>query len=437
MTVIVRRRPTGVALAVVVALLLAACGATSAPPAPATAVEDVRSMLRARARLLVDKDVAGYLRPVTGEARTLEEAIARGAAAVPLAFVNATFNPSGRAEPDATEFRDAELELVFGYEGFPKDNRFRFALRYDLELIDGLWTITASRHEPQPGVQGVGEAEEGSAAADAEARFENRLPLPVWARFPLEATQSEHFLVLHPPGLAEAAQVVELAEQARAQLAPRLRFGSADTIQLVVVARDRDEYEAFLEADRGADSVALVSLIYIPFAPPEGRQMIVNLDRVLGRDERLVGHSGAATSVEILQHELAHLALSRVDSLFTPSWVQEGAAMYLAGERRLDEWTDGLADGTFADVSVTGFGEDTNLSRSADYAYVNAAVSYLVAEFGAERFWDFYVRFQPVVDSVVSDDSVGNFVVESVYGIDLPELDRRTREWMAAAVAAA
>lgn len=437
MAAIAGRRSTRGALALVVALLVAGCGATSAPPAPDTAAEDVRSMLRARARLLVDKDVDGYLRAVTGEARALEEAIARGAATVPLAFVNLTFNPSGRVEPDATEFRDAELELVFGYEGFPKDNRFRFGLRYDVELLDGVWTITASRHEPQPGVQAVREAEEGTAAADAEARFERRLPLPVWARFPVEATQSEHFLLLHPPGLAEAAQVVELAEQARARLEPRLRFGSVDAIHLVVVARNRAEYEAFVEADRGADSVALVSFVYIPFAPPEGRQMIVNLDRVLGRDERLVGHSGVATSVEILQHELAHLALSRVDSPFTPSWVQEGAAMYLADESRLDEWADGLAEGTFDAISVAGFGEDTSLSRSEDYAYVNAAVFYLIETFGEERFWDFYIRFQPVVDSVVSDDSVGNFVVESVYDIDLAELDRRTREWMAAAVAAA
>lgn len=432
-----RRSVAALALATVLALVAAACGATSAPPAPDTAAQDVRTMLKARADLLVAKDVEGYLAPVAGAARPLEEAIAKGAVAVPLAFVNVTFNPSGLAADDAIEFLDAEVEIVYGYEGFPEDNRFRFGLRYDLRLVDGSWTITASRHEPKPGPEQVREAEEGSAIANAIARGgERRVPLPYWARFPVAVSRSEHFLVLHPPGLAEAGRVIELAEQARGQLEPRLRFGSPDAVHLIVVARDRAEYAEVIEEDRGADSVAVVTGQGVPYSPPEARQMTLNLARVLGRGERLAGPSGTDSSVAVMQHELAHLALSRVGSAFTPSWVEEGAAMYLAGERRLDSWRRGLDDGIFDDISITGFSEAESLGDADQYAYVNAAVSYLVEEFGPERFWEFYVRFQPVVDSVISDDSVGSFVVRSVYDLDLPELDRRTRAWMAAAAAA-
>lgn len=431
-------RPVRAALAVVLLALVAGCGATSAPPAPDTAVEEVRTMLRARGRLLVDKDVEGYLAGAAGDARPLEEAIARGAAGVPLSFLNITFNPVGVADDNASQFRDGELEVVYGYEGLPDDNRFRFGLRYDLDRRDGEWVVTGSRHEPQPGPDALPEPDDGSPGADAGDRFVRRVPLPYWARFPVEATRSDHFLVLHPPGLPEAARLIELAEQAREQLVPRLRFGRPDDVHLVVVGRDRSEYVGILEDEDAASSLALVSLFYIPFAQPEGRHMTVNLSAVLAPDDaRQAGHGGELTSVSILQHEMAHLALSRVDSPFTPSWVQEGAAMYLAGEHRLESWTIGSEQGLFDGISIAGLAEDEYLQDGLQYAYVNAAVSYLVEEFGPEAFWDFYTRFQPAVGSVLSAaDSTAGFLLDSVYDFELPELDRRARQWMADTVAA-
>ena len=419
------------------ALAAAGCGTTAPPPIQDSALAGARAMVRSRAQLLVEKDTEGYLRPVVGAARPLEEAIAAGAAAVPLSFANVTVTPHGVARDDAVEFRNALVEVVYGYEGLPEDNRFRFSLRYDLQQRGGAWVVTGSRHDsdPRPPAEAAGAA--GNRDQGGGTRFERDLPLPFWARFPVQATRSAHFLALHRPELTEAGTVLELAEQARAGLEPRLRFGEPDAMHLVVLARDREEYEAVLGGDRGADSLGVVSLVYIPSAPPEARHMTLNLDRVLERDRRSAGHAAGLTPVSIVQHELAHLALARVGSPFTPSWVEEGAAMHLAGERRLDEWRLGLRDGTFDRISVAGFAEGENLADSDQYAYTNAAVSYLVEEFGTERFWEFYTRFQPAVASVVAAaDSAAAFVLASVYDIDLAELDRRTREWMAVQVAA-
>ncbi|MGH9181212.1 MAG: hypothetical protein ACRDY5_05805, partial [Acidimicrobiales bacterium] len=108
-----------------------------------------------------------------------------------------------------------------------------------------------------------GDPGENSAAAEAEARFDRSLPLPFWARFPTGSTRSEHFLFLHPPGLAGVDRVAALAEQAREQLVPRLRFGRADQIHLVVLARDRAAYAEVLEDDGAAASLALVNVLYI------------------------------------------------------------------------------------------------------------------------------------------------------------------------------
>ncbi|MEO6121954.1 MAG: hypothetical protein ABIW46_01610 [Acidimicrobiales bacterium] len=405
-------------LLLALAVLAGGC-ATSAPGVPDTAFEDVRTMLRARAQLLVEGDSDGYLAAAVEGARPVEEAIARGAATVPLAFVNVTVTGKGVAERDATEFRGAEVEVVYGYKEFPKDNRFRFSLVYDLEQRADAWRITRSDPAP-PNLGGAG----------GEPVLVPAL-LPVWARFTVQATRSDHFLVLHPPGLAGAEKVTALAEQARARLAPRLRFGNADNSSLIIVARDTAEYTELLGRDQPEEALAVVSLLFVPLSPPEGRQMTVNLERVLETGERPAGHAGELTPVSIFQHELAHLALARVGSPVTPSWVEEGAAMYLAGERRLDAWRDGIEEGWFEEISIAGFAEDESLASGEEYAYTNAAVTYLIEEFGTEKFWDFYTRFQPVLGARISDESPAAYLMGSVYDLKLPDLDRRARRWAA------
>jgi len=397
------------------ALLVAVCSGDGGDPAPDPAVEEVRALLRARGARLAAGDAEGYLRAAVGEARALEEAIARGGAAVPLSVFRVAFNPAGPPRAGTARFRDAPVQVTYGYDGLPAANRFRFSLRYTLERRDGAWVITGARPDPSPERPGD--------------------ELPVWAAAPTAATRSTHFLFLHPPDLGEVGRVAELAEAARSRLEPRLRFGSPDPVHLVVLARDTPAFEAVTGgADGGA--FAFVRLVYPAFSPPEGRHMVVHVGRVLGLDGAGPGHAGEVTPVAVFQHELAHLALSQVRGAEVPSWVEEGAAMYLAGERREGDWRGGLAEGAFEDVALAGFGDGYVLASGDEYAYVNAAVSWLVDEYGEARLWDFYRSFLPTVGAVVAAaDGPASFLFPRWYGFDLAELDRRTRAFLAAGAA--
>lgn len=405
-------RRTRAWLAVVVVLLAGACSEGEGTFDATTPLEQVRTMLRQRAKLLVTKDVEGYLRPLSPEARAAEEPLARGAASVPLSFANVTFTPDRVPRPGDTSFLDVPVEVVYRYEGLPEDNRFRFTLRYDVEKRGPSWLVTRSAPE-----------------AD--------VPLPLWARSPVQVERSEHFLALFRPGIANAAQALQQAEQARRQLAEKLRFGESDSTHLVLLARDHAEYQEILGQEVAEESVAVAQATFLPFTVPESRRMTVNLGFFVDRGQaRLEGHSGALTGVSVFQHELAHLALARIDDPVTPSWVNEGAAMYLASERRVNDWEEGLAEGWFDDLSFATFGEESLDSFQA-YAYANAGVLYLIEELGTERFWEFYVRFRPSLGSAPPDGDLSDAILRQVYDFGAVELDRRTRAYMADAVAAA
>lgn len=396
--------------------VLALVGSACAPHGPAderdTPLGQVRLLLRNRAAALDRGDVEGYLAAVAPGARAVEEPIARGGASVPLSYANATFN-LGRSsrQPDA-RFTNLVVEVVFRYEGLPEDNLFRFELSYDIERRGPGWLITRAAH--------TGE-----------------IPPPVWATGPVQVARSAHFLALFRPGLTTATAALDRAEQARARLAPRLASVQSDPTDLVVLARDRVEYEQMLGGPRSEESVGVASVTLLPLSLPENRQIFVNLERLLGsRRGRAGGHGGGLDTVEVFQHELAHLALARLADPSIPGWVGEGAAMYLAGERRIDEWTDGLERGAFDKLSFVELGSEDALSDSTQYAYANAGVSYLIEAFGPARFWDFYSGFRPLAASADFEDDPGGTLLREQYGIDARQLDTRAREWMASAVAA-
>lgn len=323
--------------------------------------------------------------------------------------------------------KNVQVDLNFRYAGLPDDNSFRVALLYDLaRATDNSWRVTSST-------------------------LRTGTFLPIWATGPIQTQRSEHFLALHRPGLSNPAQILQEAEEARSQLDGKITF-PLEKGYLLLVATDEREYSTMSSAALAPVSpIAQVETSYE--VTPENikvlsRQMVVN-DKKLHED---------GSALETFRHELGHLAVAQFTRPFTPAWVSESAAMYLAGTRPTATWRTGLSQNKFDSINIEELTKASNLGEhnsslegaSLEYAYSAAAVWYLVETFGAEQYWKFYRTYSDVPpaelyeelpDSASSPE--GEQAIEAlavsktaaglrqVFALDSITLDRNVKAWMA------
>lgn len=362
--------------------------------------EPLRALLRERARLLLAGNLDGYLAPMGPVARKAEEPIARGAAVVGLAGLDFVVGDIKTGSGGALEH--AEVNFIYHYKGLPADNTFKFQRLYQLERRQGSLFVIDSRPSPDP-----------------------RLPAPIWATGPVEVTRSPHFVALARPGLTNPEVVLELAERARSRLVPKLTL-EPDAAHLVLLARNGAEFAEFINQSsaertpRGGDSVSLAVARGVNRGRgPEERDMVANLSAIMGAARLSYEGRGGVSPEEVFQHELGHLALLRFNGNATPGWVVEGAAMYLSGERRVEQWRADV-ESNFAGLSLAAL----NSAGSPDgraYGYANAAVLYLVEEYGADAFWDFYQGIKT---------SGTDRMLRLSYKTDSAQLDTRIQAWI-------
>lgn len=415
-------------LALIVAFLGLACTGTSRPQAitdgdPGTPLQSFQQMLDRRATALLEGDPQAYLAGLSPAARKVERLIARGAQEVPLALVDPALR-TGNVNRAQTEINDARTDLLFLYEGLPEDNRFRIRLLNDVKRRGDEWRVTRSvmdAHEVVP---------------------------PMWAMKLVDPGRSEHFLALHSPGLPNVDEILRLAERARRKLAGKMSL-PADEVHLVQLARDSEEYAELLGPPDPMDPLPPGSVAVAKFefsaasgvsALPVGRHMIVDLEALFGDVGKVAFEKRQVYPRQVFQHELAHLLLSRYTRPLTPSWVIEGAAMYLSGERLLEGWRYGTEHAFFAGKTIEDLSRqpDPPLS-SLDYSYANAAVLYLVEEFGEATFFDFYKGFKNF--ETTRSVSEAGLRVEAVqgllrihYDISDNDLTEATREYIRKAI---
>ena len=385
--------------AVFLATLIAVGACSPASPPPPSALTGIRAMLEQRASSLLRGDVAGYLQPLGPGARAVEEPIARGAISVALSDISFVFIPKPDVDTEAPVIRAVPIDLVFTYKALPPDNRFALTYLYDIERQGPSWVIT--RSQPDVGT------------------------LPIWATGPVQVGTSPHFLALSRPGLGNTGQALALAEQANSAIVPKLAL-ETDPVHLLVLARDHRQLEEVAGRPEPTGVLALADFTSTGEGVGRQRQMIVDMTAVLGAEatRRVKLHESELTPGQVFQHELGHLALSRYFSTKIPGWVKEGAAMYLSGERRTLSWSEGAQARTFDALSFVELSKSQTLTGADGYAYANAAVLYLVQTFGPERFWGFYSDF-----ARRDEDAIG--LLTKDYGIDEPQLDNRTRAWIA------
>jgi hypothetical protein len=359
---------------------------------------------------------------VAPAARPLEQTIADGVKAAPVTGIGLRLNGSS-VGATATRLAGVRVDLNYRYRDLPVDNIFRIALTYDLQRKGPSWQIDAS--------------------SVAEGGY-----LPVWATGPVKVTESEHFLALHRPELAKPEATVEEAEQARAQLSGKITF-PLENRYLLLLARDKDEYDNMRSTKLAqVSAIAQVETSYevTPDAiRVQGRQMVVNVSE-LHQD---------GSALETFRHELGHLALAEVTRPFTPPWVSESAAMYLAGTRPVNVWKAGTRTHKFdaiqfADLTrAASLGEHDSNQTSLEYAYAAAAAWFLVERFGVDHFWDLYRAYAAVPAGKVFDSlpdanpdaqrgpieelavATTTSALNQVYALNMTQLDGLVRQWMA------
>jgi hypothetical protein len=383
-------------------------------------------MLDERAEALEREDVEAYLQPLSEPARSVERPFAESALIAPIRSVDLILSNSAKASGTRT-FRDARVDLVYLYEALPDDNTFRIPFLYDLRQARVDWRVQTS------------------------TLLEGTRP-PAWVSGPIETAESEHFLALFRPGLTDPASTLQLAETARARLDEKVTF-PLEGRHLILLAADRAQYEQMSGRQVPASAIAQAEATFEIASRgirSEGRQILVNLGEFRGN----------SSAVETFQHELAHLALYPQTSPFTPSWVGEAAAMFLADTRPMQTWRVGLRQGRFDQMSfaelagqpILGAHDPTGVAASFEYGYAAAAAHYLIDTFSAETFWNFYASYVEVPAPRVFDSVSGKSPSEQEevlaglasettavnlqehFSLTESELDVRVREWIQAEV---
>jgi len=379
-------------------------------------------MLSLRATALSAKDVKGYLQPVTGPAKDFESMLANRALAAPLSDIDLEAEQPVVADGGPT-IAGVRVEFTYGYQGLPRDNRFRLPLVYTVEKISTGWTVVQS------------------AVAQGES-------LPVWAGGEILTKRSEHFLEIFRPGLNGADKLLDLAEQARTRLATKVA-APLEPAQLIIAAKDSEQYRQI------AGPQQFSSVAQAQSAEAVGPHSIKILGRQIIVDKELLDQE--PNGVEVLQHELAHLALAAQTRTFSPVWLRESAAIYLSGARPTALWAQGLAHGDFAALSLQGIQNPHDLNSGArgglvsfQYAYAAAAADYLIETFGADKYWQLYRSYSEVpadqvyrqipdqnADKQTAQDKLATFgatltnqALNKIYGLDLATLDAKVKAWL-------
>lgn len=419
------RRSFRLAAAVVLLSSLPACielRRDTVEPPKVRATREVSEFLSTRATRLLQRDIEGYLAGLSQPARAFEQPLASGAASVPLSSIELKLANPGAFDPDDTG--SVRVSFLYRYQPLPQDNVFRFPLIYSLKKIGTAWMVESSRGEDE-------------ALA------------PPWMEAQVQTASSEHFLAIFRPGLKDPGRALALAEQARGQLAPKLTL-PLEAAHLILLAKDRAEYEQMAARRSPVSAVAQAETSY-EVTPQEikvqSRQMVVNLQKLF--DD--------GSEVETFQHELGHLALASDTRPFTPAWVSESAAMYLADTKPLALWKSGTRRGTFDGLSFEQMSTATQLGQhdptgeaaSYEYAYSAAAAYSLVETFGPAKYWEFYRSYANVPasrfyeglpsDRIADEDeeSVTKLATETtkealskVFGLTEGDLDLRVRAWI-------
>jgi hypothetical protein len=207
---------------------------------------------------------------------------------------------------------------------------------------------------------------------------------------------------------------------------------------LVVVAGTAVAARRLTEAIRGVESLAAVSDTAVRETGPAERVREVISQRLLvvwpafaalGGDERR----------RVVAHELTHLVLAAATSGRTPSWLVEGMALYVSGDRRSDEAgavLQGLASQSAAarpalDLRRLSTPNAIARLRGAEqagaYAYASAAAFALADTYGRRALLRLYAAFNDAHLRGRPGPRLVDRALRRTLGVSLAAFERRLR----------
>jgi hypothetical protein len=394
------------------AALVAGCsgggGSSSTPGSPAQGTQhpqppsdeaQLKALLDRRAKALEQGRVHAYAATATGTQRARDRRIAANGRGLPLRDVTLD------AAKVEVHGRNAVLDVRSGYA--IKGVRGRFDAGRTMRAVKTRrgWRIrsVASRRQQHP-----------------------------WEVAPFSAQRSPHFTILAPTATGTSG-LSDALEGGYARMREILAAGRLRRRYLVVVAGDARQARRMTAGIRGVATLAAISDTAVREQGPAEQVAQVASQRLL-----IVWPEFApldpAGRLRVVAHELTHAALAGDTSGRTPSWLVEGAALYVSGDRRVDEAAHRVAGG--ANLTLTGLSSPDAIARlggegqSAGYSYASAAAFYLVERYGRARFFKLYDAFNKESLRGAAGPDLVDHATRQVLGISLLRLERDLRRWI-------
>jgi hypothetical protein len=261
--------------------------------------------------------------------------------------------------------------------------------------------------------------------------------------------RSRHFAILAPRAIdVRAAGLPAALERARRTIA-RLLPDRIARRYLVVVAADASRAHRLASHIAGIESLVAIADSDIREEGAARRPAQVYAQRLvlIWPPYRALGPAGRA---RILEHELTHLVTAPVTSGLTPSWLVEGLALYVSGDRRVDEAAQllgtvvlGGAGGSGAaaahrELSLTSLSAPDAIGRldgpgqGAAYAYSSAAAFYIADKYGRAALTRLYAVFNADDLPGAAGVAITDAAVRRVLHVSLGRLERNLRAWILA-----
>jgi hypothetical protein len=377
------------------------------PPAPSDE-DELTALLNRRARALQEGDARAYAATAIGAQRRRDRRAARNARGLPLRAVRLT------ADEISVDGRRARLTVRSGYA--IAGIRGRFDAERTLRAVR---TARGWRINSQTGRR-------------------RQHPWEV-ARFTAE--RSRHFVVLAPAGLATDG-LADTLEGGYARMRDILASGRLRRRYLVVIAADAGQARAMTSGIRGVATLAAISDTGVRESGPAEEVVRVASQRLLVVWPRF-GPLDPEGRGRVIAHELTHAALAGETSGRTPSWLVEGIALYVSGDRRVADAAELVGDqalgggsGAGRALTLTGLSRPDAIARldgtgqAAAYAYSSSAAFYVTDRYGRKRFFDLYDAFNKASLQGEPGPDLADRALQQTLGIGLMKLERDLRRWI-------
>lgn len=393
-----------------VALAVLACSAVATPAlsTPARAVEErsplaaVQEVLDRRAAAVTAGDRDAFLATVDPQApapfRAAQARSFDGLRSVPLSSYRLTARVEDSGDLDGrTDAFLPETRATYRIEGYD-----------DRDAVDTLWFTYVRRD----GRWYVGADEDLADLGLDTARN-------LWDFGPVRLLRTEHFLVLAHPDKAERAdELAAIAEDAFAAFRGRWQQPWSERIPLIVPS-SVDQLEQMLQSTIDLDK--FVAFVSYGFTRDDGLR--ATAPRLFVQDAQLSDHT-RPFQVRTLVHELTHAATAPTTGPFTPVWLHEGLADWVAAGRPAATRAPAGGDGTAPRAYEFTTGSHTGIIRTYDEA--RTLVASLAAGHGSDAPGDLFRALGELRSAPGDEDHHVDATLRRLFGVGTADIEA---EW--------